>query len=85
MEIEDMVVETTQHNQPLSLEQLDIIERARTTPYVVSRSRRRQSGAREWTHTPAVRLARDIDLVDLVKRERHRELSDAFPIPETNE
>lgn len=76
MEIEDMVVDTTQHNLPLSADQLDIIERARTTPYVVSCSHRRQSGTREWTHTPAVRLARDIDLVDLVKRERQRKIGE---------
>ncbi len=85
MEIKIMAVEATHHHQELTRDQLDIIEGARNTPYIVSRSYARESGERTWTHTPAVTLARDIDLVALLKHERQRQVIDVLPRREPHE
>jgi hypothetical protein len=74
-----MSVETTAQQDTLTPEQLAAVERARNTPYVISRSYRRPPGVKRWSHRPAVTLERDIDIVELLKRERDRTVAKKIP------
>jgi hypothetical protein len=70
-----MSAETAQQHDTLTKEQLAAVERARNTPYVISRSHRRPPGEIKWTHEPAIILNRDVDIVELLKRERERTIA----------
>lgn len=63
----------------LTPEQLATIERARNTPYVISRSRRRPPGKKEWTFKPFIEVNPDVDFVELLHRERERMYARAIP------
>ena len=70
-----MSAETAHQQDTLTEEQLAAVERARNTPYVVSRSYRRPPGERTWTHKPAITLNPDVDIVKLLKSERERTIA----------
>jgi hypothetical protein len=66
-----MSAETAHQQDTLTEEQLAAVERARNTPYVISRSRRRPPGEKRWTFKPRIELAREIDVVELLDRGRY--------------
>ena len=74
-----MSAETAQQQDTLTKEQLAAVERARNTPYVISRSHRRPPGEKRWTHEPAITLNQDVDIVALLKRERERMIARTIP------
>lgn len=63
-----MSIEATQEQATLTQAQLDTIERARNTPFVISRSRRRPADEKRWTFKPRMTLARDVDVLELLDR-----------------
>ncbi len=74
-----MSAETAQQQDTLTQEQLATIERARNTPFVISRSRRRPPGDKRWTFKPRIELAREIDVVELLDRGRYADASPVVP------
>ncbi len=74
-----MSAETAHQQDALTREQLATVERARNTPFVISRSRRRPPGVKRWTFKPRIELAREIDVVELLKRERQRTIAKKLP------
>ena len=78
-----MSADTAQQQDTLTPEQLAAVERAHTTPFVISRSRRRSPGVTHWSFKPWIELARDIDIVELLQRERQRTIAKKIPqLPE---
>jgi hypothetical protein len=75
--------DTAQQQGTLTREQQATIERARNTPFVISRSRRRPPGKKQWTFKPRIELAREIDVVELLDRGRYADTNPV--IPETKE
>ena len=74
-----MSTETVPQQDTLTCEQLAAVDRARNTPFVISRSYRRQPGVKRWSHKPAITLERDIDIVELLNRERDRTIAKKIP------
>lgn len=78
-----MSAETAQQQDVLTQEQLAVVERARHATIVISRSHRRPPGVKRWSHKPAFKLDRDIDIVELLKSERQRVIAKKTPrLPE---
>lgn len=74
-----MSAEAAQQHDTLTQEQLTTVERARNTPFVISRSRRRPPGKKRWTFKPRIELAREIDVVELLDRGRYADTSPVVP------
>jgi hypothetical protein len=75
-----MSAETAQQQDALTPDQLATIERARNTPFVISRSRRRPPGKKQWTFKPRIKLSREIDVVELLDRGRYADTSPGVPM-----
>ncbi|MDQ3548131.1 MAG: hypothetical protein M3439_04850 [Chloroflexota bacterium] len=76
-----MSAETAHQQDALTREQLATVERARNTPFVISRSRRRPPGVKRWSFKPRIELAREIDVVELLDRGRYADASPVVPDP----
>lgn len=73
-----MTAQRSEHPEPLSASQLAVVERARQTPFTISRTHHRTDPGTAWTHEPMATLIDDTDVLALVQSERQRMLEDVI-------